>query len=302
MVIAVVGLVSTVALASCGARRRGPPSVPADTATRGTPVVESPSTPYATARAAFRTRLVAPGPSPQPWSPAHPPGGVQEISFRSGDLTLRAWLGGPAQRTAPAPAVLFLHGGFAFGEEDWDAVRPFIDAGFVVMVPMLRGENGQPGNFTLFVDEVDDALAAAEVLAARPEVDPKRLYVSGHSAGGVLAAFSAMRSARFRAAAPLAAAPDATVFRGTDFVPFDPADDDEFRLRSPLAFATSFTCPVRLFVGAEEELFVDDTHEIARRARSAGLDVEAVVVDGDHFSMVTPAIPLAIDFFRQQQP
>jgi dipeptidyl aminopeptidase/acylaminoacyl peptidase len=76
------------------------------------------------------------------------------------------------------------------------------------MMPILRGENGSPGAFTLFYDEVDDVLAAAAVLAEQPGVDRGRIYVSGHSAGGVLAAFAAMTSARFRAAAPLSAAPD----------------------------------------------------------------------------------------------
>ena len=39
-------------------------------------------------------------------------------------------------------------GGFAFEAEDWDQCKTFRDAGFVTMTPWLRGENGQPGNYT----------------------------------------------------------------------------------------------------------------------------------------------------------
>ncbi len=28
--------------------------------------------------------------------------------------------------------------------------QPYRDAGFIVMIPILRGENGQPGSYTMF--------------------------------------------------------------------------------------------------------------------------------------------------------
>ena len=39
--------------------------------------------------------------------------------------------------------------------------QPYRDAGYIVMIPILRGENGQPGFYTMFYDEVDDVLGAA---------------------------------------------------------------------------------------------------------------------------------------------
>lgn len=261
------------------------------------------SSDYAVARAAFRTKLIRAAASPQPWNTAHPPPGAREIVLTSGGHQLRAWLSSePRSGTSPSPAVLFLHGGFAFGEEDWEMARPFRDAGFIVMTPILRGENGSPGAFSLFYDEVDDVLAAAEVLAKQPQVDARRLYVTGHSAGGVLAMLAAMTSKRFRAATSLAGAPDATIFsEESALVPFDSNDENEFRMRSPLAFATSFNCPARLYFGDQETLFDASTRETARRARSAGLDVEAVAVEGNHFTMVERAIPLTVAFFQQQR-
>jgi hypothetical protein len=56
---------------------------------------------------------------------------------------------------------MFLHGGFCFDASDWQVTKAFRDAGFIVMIPVLRGEQGQPGNFTMFHDEVDDVVNAA---------------------------------------------------------------------------------------------------------------------------------------------
>jgi dipeptidyl aminopeptidase/acylaminoacyl peptidase len=262
---------------------------------------DPPAEDYALARRAFHTKLLRTGPSPQPSEPVAPGADAKQIEFESGGRKLHAWLS-TAQPAAPAPAVLFLHGGFAFGSDDWASAAPFRDAGFVVMMPILRGENGSPGAFSLFYDEVDDVIAAAAALAEQRGVDPKRIYVSGHSAGGVLAMFAAMASDRFRAAAPLSGAPDAGVFRGDpDLVRFDTSNESEFRMRSPLQFATSFKCPARLFVGDHENLFVASTREMARRAKASGRDVEAVIVSGDHVSMTRVAIPQAAAFFQQQR-
>lgn len=266
-------------------------------APRPEPAVED----YAAARRAFHTKLLRTGPAPQRFEPAVLSPDARQIEFASDGVKLEAWIS--AKPPGPrAPAVLFLHGGFAFGSDDWDMAKPFRDAGFVVMEPTLRGENGAPGAFTLFFDEVGDVLAAADALASQPGVDPARIFVSGHSIGGVLAMFAAMASNRFRAAAPLSGAPDARVFVGaTGLTPFDTGDAAELRMRSPLSFAASFQCPARLYVGDQEKLFVASTHELARRARASGRDVEAIAVAGDHFSMTAEAIPLAVAFFQQQR-
>jgi dipeptidyl aminopeptidase/acylaminoacyl peptidase len=68
------------------------------------------------------------------------------------------------------PAVVFLHGGFEFTEDDWEMTRPYRKRGFVVMMPKLRGENAMPGDYTMFFDEVDDVVAATE---ARVGVTPR---------------------------------------------------------------------------------------------------------------------------------
>jgi dipeptidyl aminopeptidase/acylaminoacyl peptidase len=293
-------VIGIIAAAGCGAShvehataaQLDPPAAP--------PAPVQTKSAYETARASFTTLLLRGTPAPQRFAPVRPPAGAREIEVESGPHRLKAWISSTA--AARAPAVLFLHGGFAFAEDDWDMAKPFRDAGFIVMAPILRGENGQTGSFTLFYDEVDDVLAAVEVLAKQPSVDAARIYVTGHSAGGVLTMFAAMSSHRFRAAASLSGTPDATVFAGEPaMIPFDPSSADEFRMRSPQAFATSFKCPTRLYFGEEEDHIADSTRATARAAKEAKLDVEAIAVPGDHQSMVVGAIPLAVELFQKQR-
>ncbi len=58
---------------------------------------------------------------------------------------------------------------------------------------MLRGENGNPGNYELFLTEVGDAKAAVRWLARQPFVDAKRVYTFGHSTGGAISALLSLR-------------------------------------------------------------------------------------------------------------
>jgi dipeptidyl aminopeptidase/acylaminoacyl peptidase len=259
--------------------------------------------PYAEARKHFQTRLVRQGPAPQKWQREVQQPGVQEVQYTSGDLRLKAWMTPPAPGAQRRPAVLFLHGGFAFDHTDWEQARPFRDAGFVTMTPILRGENGLPGSYSMFYHEVDDVLAAAELLAAQPHVDGQRIYVAGHSVGGTLALLAAMASNRFRAAASFSGSADQVAWsRGQEeLVPFERSDSREFQMRSPLAFPRSFQCPVRVYYGSQEALFPASSQKLAQLARAAGKDVEAVSIPGDHFSSVSAAMQQSIAFFQQNE-
>ncbi len=298
----------------------GPPTakeVPTETGapkkTPKAPVKEDPFAPmaevqeedYAQARSRFQTKLLRKGPSPQPGEPVKPPAGVTEIEYASGPLRLKAWMNRPVDESRQHPAVLFLHGGFAFGREDWELSRPYRDAGFVVLTPLLRGENGQPGAYSFYYDEVEDVLAAAGYLSKQPYVNAGRLSIAGPSAGGTLVLLAAMASKQFRAAASFSAITDQVLFckhakHAARDVPVDLTNLRELQLRSPLAYARSFKCPARLYYGTEEPHLHEMSQRTAALAREQGLDVEAIKVKGDHGTSVPPAIKQSLAFFQKQ--
>jgi formylglycine-generating enzyme required for sulfatase activity len=268
------------------------------------PAFEAQSEDYAQARSRFQTKLLRNGPSPQKQPMPNPPAGVSIVEYTSGDLRLKAWLNRPSDEASKHPVVLYLHGGFAFGAGDWEQSKPYRDAGFVVMMPILRGENGQPGAFSYFYDEVDDVLAAAEYLLKEPYVDSKRIFLAGHSVGATMTLLTAMTSKLFRAAASFDGAPYWAPFTDAMDLPFDKSDPREIYLRSPLPYTGSLKCPLRLYhQEVERNLLADWVAFLTRRmvamAKNRGLNVESVAVEGDHMTHVPAAMRQSIGFFQR---
>ncbi|MEQ9813884.1 MAG: alpha/beta hydrolase [Azospirillaceae bacterium] len=100
----------------------------------------------------------------------------------------------PAQRGDPVPALIFIHGGYwqAMTKEDFAYLAPaFVDRGvaFVTidydLCPTVR--------MTALVAQVATAIATIARQAAGWDIDPSRLVLSGHSAGGHLTALMLLR-------------------------------------------------------------------------------------------------------------
>ena len=85
------------------------------------------------------------------------------------------------------PVIVYLHGGFALRHNEVLNTKPFTDEGYIVFAPSYRGENGNAGNFELFLGEVRDAKAAINWIALQSFVDTDRIYVFGWSVGGGIA-------------------------------------------------------------------------------------------------------------------
>jgi dipeptidyl aminopeptidase/acylaminoacyl peptidase len=258
---------------------------------------------YAKVRHHFRTKLLRKGPAPDKYEPLVAPPDGEQIFYRSGaggELELAAWVNRYKRKHHAMPGVLFLHGGNAMGIGHWQLMKPYTDAGFVVLMPSVRGENGQMGNFSGFYDEVDDVLAAADRLAHLPGVDPTRLFVAGHSVGGTLTMLAAMSTDRFRAAAPMSGNPDAFRFfnRYPQDIRFDDSNKHEFEVRSALCYAQSFKCPIRVTHATEENHFNDRASLLAKRARGAGIRIETGTVPGSHNSSLPAQIAQSISFFH----
>ena len=98
---------------------------------------------YALARQRFQTHLLKRGPAPDPAQPLTP-------ARRAAD-PLQVRLAGPRRLDSnaadphdPRPAVLFLHGGNALWQGHWDLARPYVEAGYIAMMPALRARTACP--------------------------------------------------------------------------------------------------------------------------------------------------------------
>lgn len=139
------------------------------------------------------------------------------LQFESGENTLAGSLTTPGV-DGLLPAVLMLPGS---GQTDRDSnarqlkinlFLPIVEAlaseGIASFRYDKRGVGSSGGNYwtTGFHDLYDDAEAAIGFLASRPEIDPKRIYVLGHSEGAILSLMLAARSGKVAGAVLLAGA------------------------------------------------------------------------------------------------
>jgi dienelactone hydrolase len=136
------------------------------------------------------------------------PAGIRELELRVGDppVALGASLSLPQAAGARMPALLFLAGsGPRDRDETVQRAKPFRDLAYglarrgVVTLRFDKRTCAQPNLFdtrhgTVEQELIGDALAAVKLLRDRPEVDPTRIYILGHSLGGLVAPEVAERS------------------------------------------------------------------------------------------------------------
>ncbi|MCU0723546.1 MAG: alpha/beta fold hydrolase [Planctomycetes bacterium] len=225
-----------------------------------------------------------------------PPAGFFSIvKYRTPIGEMSAYLGKPPSPGKKHPAIVWITGGFPAGGIDSDAWEP-VDiendqsakayrlAGVVMMYPTLRGTCGNPGSQECFFGEVDDVLAALEHLKGVEYVDPKRIYLGGHSTGGVLALLVAEATDGFRAVFSFGPIADMTGADPDDLT-YDLANERENRLRSPVHFLGAVRSPTFVIEGTRGSI------ESLRQLESASTNpaLRFLVVKGaNHFDVLAP--------------
>ena len=146
--------------------------------------------------------LSVPGSRPQDPQPPLPYR-EEEVTYSNGDVTLAGTLTLP-EGNGPFPAMLMITGSGAQNrDEELAGHRPFLviadavtRAGVAVLRVDDRGVGGSGGDLSqaTYADLVGDVEAGVAFLKARPDVDPKRVGLFGHSEGGYLAPLAATQT------------------------------------------------------------------------------------------------------------
>ena len=254
----------------------------------------APSLSLTDARRGFVTK---PGPPQESGGrvPAPPAGVFEFVRYKSPTADLPAYLTPDPVDGQKYPAIVWITGGDcnSIGEawkkaprENDQTAAAYRKAGVVLMMPSLRGGNDNPGRREGFFGEVDDVIAAADYLASQPYVDPKRIYLGGHSTGGTLAMLVAESTDRFRAVFAFGPV-EAVIAYPPDLLHYDRSDPKETELRSPGCWLHSVKSP--LFV-MEGESSANATALQSMKAASKNPLIRFLAVPGvDHFSILAPA-------------
>lgn len=247
------------------------------------------------ARRGFQTKLVKSLSDAEPLADP-PPQLFKLVRFKGPAGQLQAYLSNPRGQ-GPHPALVWLTGGFPPGAAGpvWEEQDPENDqsaqvywqSGLIVMYPALRGTAGNPGRQEGFFGEVDDVLAAVEMLAQAPGVDPQRIYLGGHSTGGTLALLVAAASDRFRAVISFGPVEDPAVY-GADELPYDPQNAQEARLRAPINFLGAIRSPTFVIEGEGSPGNLSSLRAL-EKANKNPLVRFLPVKGGNHFDVLGPS-------------
>ncbi len=226
------------------------------------------------------------------------------------DQVVELWL--PA---GAAPLVVLIHGGFWRATIDRMHLRPMagalVEAGYAVAVPEYR-RTGQPGGgWPGTFDDVAAALDRLPELVKPYGLDATEAIWVGHSAGGHLALWAALRH-RLPAEAPwhlpaypavrkvvsLAGCADLTLVsdlglgRGAanDLIGGSPGEHpDRYALADPAALLPGGVPTVALHGTDDRHVPVAISRSYADRARRAGSPIELRELPGvEHFALIDP--------------
>lgn len=259
---------------------------------------------YLQQRASFRTNLKRRGGSPNGSKEPKPLDGYQKVLYPSKEHRLKAWVYRPPGAKKRLPAIVHFHGGFGLSHGHFHTCKPFQKAGFVVMLPALRAENGNPGTFEMFYSEVEDGIAAIKWLQRQPFVDPNNVYAFGHSAGGVVSSMiSLFDDVPIRHSGSSGGIYDTKLFDGIrDRVPFDLASPMERQMRVLVGNVRWMKRPHYAYVGDKDTSVLRGATTAQKELQREGSKQKLLhfkVEKGDHFKSLKPAMDDYIKVIRE---
>ena len=197
------------------------------------------------------------------------------------------------------PLILEIHGCpyAAYGPVFSTDVQLYAAAGYVVLYVNPRGSTSYGQEFANLIhhkypsEDYDDLMSAVDAAIAQGHVDPKLLYVTGGSGGGVLTAWIVGRTDRFRAAVTQKPVINwASTVLTTDLYTYMPKywfekfpweDPESYWKVSPLSLVGSVKTPTLVLVGDQDfRTPVSDSEQYYQALQLRGVPTGLVKVPG----------------------
>ena len=249
--------------------------------------------PLAELRAKLKTEVAA---ETERFEAPQPPAGVLDKVYYDAPLGKNVAYVSPVKTGTKRPAIVWIAGGmdWAISSSAWQpaprsndqSARAFRETGGIVLMrPSLRGSNENPGQNECFLGEVDDVLAAADYLAKRADVDPKRIYLGGHSTGGTMVLLTVASSDRFRAAFAFGPVTDPRGYGSSGCLPKG-LSVAEARPRAPVYFLKDVRTPTWVIEGAIDGNA--DAFPRLKKAKGSAPITFALIPGATHFTTLAP--------------
>ncbi len=205
----------------------------------------------------------------------------------------------PPAAQGPAPLLAFIHGGYwqSLGKEEFSYLAPaFLDQG--IAFAAINYDLAPAVSIEEIVAQIRRSLAWLCQSAGNLGLDPDRMVVAGHSAGGHLTAVAALTdwtaldpalpADLLKGACSVSGVYDLEPLRLSYQNPILKLDPDMAARLSPLNLISGKAAPLICAVGSgETDEFLRQQEEFVRKCRAAGLTVDTVGLPGrDHFTAV----------------
>ncbi len=209
--------------------------------------------------------------------------------------TIEGWLMKPVGYTPGRsyPMVLKIHGGphSSYGSGWFDTFQVLSGSGFFVLYPNPRGSSGYGHAFTYAtrgkwgeMDQEDFLVGVDTVLAKYPDIDRRRVGVSGGSYGGFMSNWLTARTDRFAASVTSRSITNWESWYGssdaqglTDYEFMGPPWEQRelYRRLSPISYVEHVTAPTLIILGEEDyRTPISDNEQWFVALRKRGVPVE----------------------------
>ena len=233
----------------------------------------------------------------------------EKIAYQSFDgLVIHAYLYSPENRSGDEkyPGLLFIHGGPTnqFIDDFQPYVQYFVQRGYVVLMPNVRGSSGYGKAFEELNDrdwgggDLKDAIAGAEFLKGLGYVDPHAIGITGTSYGGILTMCAVtFAPGVFQAAVPMSGYSDWPALRNQlelrhikllehEFGAFE-GNEDVWHRCSPIYKVKDATTPTFVLHGEGREDWPETSRDFAVEMRRLYKTAEYKVYPNDGFYVGT---------------